>query len=917
MSTFEEILRSPQTLDEDRVLLFDGHSLAYRAYYAIRDLTAPSGEPVNAVFGFWRTVLRTLREYPSAFVAVAFDAGGITFRHEMYAEYKATRKPIPEDLAVQLPRIERLLSALGIRVFSEAGVEADDVLATLARSAASSGLQCLIVTSDKDMAQLVDDRIALLRPSGRGSSVEHQVLDPKGVCEKYGVRPGQMVDMLSLVGDVSDNVPGVPGVGEKTATRLLEEFGSLDAILSQPDCVRNERVRNSLEDHADAARLARRLITLRSDLPIGEARESCRLGPIDTDELSSFFSEVGFRSALKDLGIEASPVRPQESQHPRAPEREAEYRTVLDELTLREVIASLSEADAFALDLETTSLDPMVADIVGIAVSPSPFVGYYIPVGHDALGTPAQLALDAVLDALRPLIEGERPLIRGQNLKYDVAVLARYGIRPAGIEFDTMIASHLARPDERRHNLEQIAETYLAHRVTTYAEVAGKNGSFASVPLDAATRYAAEDAEIVQRLHAPLALALEQVGATSLFAEVEIPLITVLARMERNGILVDIDVLAEQGDELRKEIQIVEADLVEMAGGPFNPNSPKQVAEVLFERLRLPVIDRTKTGPSTSARVLSELAVHHPLPGKLMVHRELKKLLTTYIEQLPKSVHEETGRIHTSFHQASTATGRLSSSNPNLQNIPTRSEVGGRIRRAFIAPEGSALVSADYSQIELRLLAHISEDERLIDALEAGADLHRLTASHVYGIPEDHVTEVQRTTAKRINFGILYGISPYGLGRDLGVTQSEAKGFIDRFFDAYPKTRETIDRLVDQATERGYAETILGRRRPLRELGSRNVARRNFDRRNAVNTPIQGSAADVIKLAMLRIDEAIESHALAAKMLLQIHDELVFEIPQEACEGALRQIAAAMVGVLPLRVSLQVKTAVGRNWSEI
>ena len=414
-----------------------------------------------------------------------------------------------------------------------------------------------------------------------------------------------------------------------------------------------------------------------------------------------------------------------------------------------------------------------------------------------------------------------------------------------------------------------------------------------------------------------MARALEQVGATSLFCEVEIPLITVLARMERNGILVDTDVLAEQGDELRKEIQIVEADLVEMAGGPFNPNSPKQVAEILFDRLRLPVIDRTKTGPSTSARVLSELAVHHPLPGKLTVHRELKKLLTTYIEQLPKSVQRETGRIHTSFHQASTATGRLSSSNPNLQNIPTRSEVGGRIRRAFIAPKGSALVSADYSQIELRLLAHISEDERLIDALEAGADLHRLTASHVYGIPEDHVTGVQRTTAKRINFGILYGISPYGLGRDLGVTQSEAKGFIDRFFDAYPKTRETIDRLIDRATERGYAETILGRRRPLRELGSRNVARRNLDRRNAVNTPIQGSAADVIKLAMLRIDEAIEAHTLAAKMLLQIHDELIFEIPEEACEAALRQIAAAMVGVLPLKVSLQVKTAVGRDWSEI
>jgi len=911
MSTAREILRLPAEPDEGRLLLFDGHSLAYRAYYAIRDLTTRSGEPVNAVFGFWRTILQTLRAYPSAFVAVAFDAGGATFRHEMFPEYKATRKPIPEDLAAQLPQIERLLAALGIRVFSETGVEADDVLATLAQRGAEAGLTCLIVTSDKDMAQLVDDRIALLRPGGRGSKANHEVLDPDGVEEKYGVPPTQIVDLLALVGDTSDNVPGVPSVGPKTAARLLAEYGSLDDVLAGADRVKNARIRDNLTAFADAARLARRLVRLRSDLALGDVRETCRAGAIDPDELASFFADVEFRTAAEDLDLPTSRAPAV------TPERDVDYRTVLDAETLRAVVDELRATDAFALDLETTSLDAMSAEIVGIAVSPAPYVGYYIPVAHDALDAPRQLELSAVLDALRTLLEEERPGIRGQNLKYDLVVLARYGIRPKGVRFDAMIASHLACPDERRHNLESIAERYLGHRMTTYEEVAGKDGPFAAVSVEQATDYAAEDAEIVQRLYPPLSDALDAASARPLFDDVEIPLVSVLAQMERNGILVDTHTLAEQGRELRQELEIVEADLEELAGGPFNPNSPKQVAEVLFERLRLPVIDRTKTGPSTSARVLADLAVHHPLPGKLMTHRELRKLLTTYIDQLPKAVNAETGRIHTSFHQASTATGRLSSSDPNLQNIPTRTEIGGRIRRAFVAPEGSVLISADYSQIELRLLAHFAEDDRMIEAFASGADLHRLTASHVYAVPEEAVTEAQRTTAKRINFGIVYGISPYGLARDLGTTQAEAKAFIDRFFAAYPRSKETLDRLVERATGCGYAETILGRRRPLPHLASRNVARRNFDRRNAVNTPIQGSAADVIKLAMLRIGRAIEAGELRAKMLLQIHDELVFEADEAAADDVIPRVVEAMVDVLPLAVPLAVKTAVGTDWSQI
>jgi len=722
MNTYEEILRLPERIDEGRVLLFDGHSLAYRSYYAIRGLTTRSGRPVNAVFGFWRALLKTLREYPSAYCAVVFDAGGITFRHELYPDYKGTRKPIPEDLATQLPLIERLLAALGIPTLTEPGVEADDVIASIARRVAETGMDCLIITSDKDLAQLVDKRISLLRPTGRGEKISEQIIDPEGVKEKYGVDPDRIVDLLALVGDASDNVPGVPGVGEKTARRLLSEFGSLDRLLEGAKSVRNARIRENLRTYADNARRARRLIRLRSDIPIGDPRTLCRLRGIDREALDAFFNEVEFKSALSELALKTDEPQTKDP-------RRAEYRAVLDEEGLETVVDELGETDSFAIDLETTGLNPMEAEIVGIAISPRPYIGYYIPVGHDALTAPAQLPLERVLDRLRPFIEGETPHILGQNIKYDLVILMRYGLKPRGIAFDTMIASHLAHPEQRRHNLAQIAEAYLGYTVTTYAEVAGKDAPFASVPIGAATAYAAEDAEIVQRLRAPLTRALSEAGATDLFERVEIPLTSVLARMERNGILVDTEVLAKQGIELRKELEIIEADLMDMAGEPFNPSSPKQVAQILFDRLNLPVIERTKTGPSTSARVLAELAVHHPLPGKLIAYRELKKLLTTYIDQLPKAVNRTTGRIHTTFHQTSTATGRLSSSEPNLQNIPVRTEVGGRIRQAFISPPGSLLVSADYSQIELRILAHFSEDERLIGAFESGEDLHRVTAS--------------------------------------------------------------------------------------------------------------------------------------------------------------------------------------------
>ena len=912
MTTYEDLLRLPSTPDPNRLLLVDGHSWAYRAYYGIPDLTSGTGQPVGAVFGFWRALLVLMRSFPSEHVAVTFDAPGPTFRNDMYADYKANRSPMPEELRSQFPLIERLLSEFGIPVFSVPGVEADDVMASLATKATDCGLKSLIASSDKDLAQLVDDSISLLRPSGRGADSSQQVLDAYGVEAKYGVPPAQIVDMLALVGDSSDNVPGVPSVGEKTALKLLQQFETLESVLSSADKVGNRRVSENLVSHADDARLAQQLIRLKTNVDVGDVPSVCRLRGIDEAALASTLTELGFSSALAELGLEPS-AQPQ----PQAPTVATDYSAILTISQLDTLVADLRQANVLSIDLETTSKNPHEAKIVGIAVSLQPLVGYYIPIGHNLLDAPTQLDLDVVLEALRPFVEAETPQLIGQNIKYDLIILQRYGLDAKGIQFDSMIASHLTQPEERRHNLERIANAVLGCSVSSFSDVAGKDGSFASVPVEEATNYAAEDAEIVQRLHEPLVERLRSQNLMPLFESVEMPLVSVLARMQSNGILLDSDVLAAQGDEIRKELEILESDLFDIAGEPFNPNSPKQVAEILFFRLGLPVLAKTKTGPSTSAQVLARLAELHPLPGKLMKHRELKKLLTTYIDQLPKTVNPNTGRIHSSFHQTSTATGRLSSSDPNLQNIPTRTETGGRIRGAFIAAPGYVFVAADYSQIELRLLAHLSEDERLIEGFNSGMDLHRLTASHVFGLPESEVTDQLRDAAKRINFGILYGISPFGLGRELRIPQSEAKAYIDRFFSAYPRAKETIDRMIETATKKGYAETLLGRRRPLPNLTSRNMQQRNFDRRNAVNTPIQGSAADLIKLAMIHIDERIRAETPLLRMTLQIHDELVFEVPESLLESSIAIIRDGMENVYQLNLPLTTKVSTGSNWGEL
>lgn len=913
MTTYEKLLSLPEVLDPDRLLLIDGHSLAYRSYYGMPDLTTQGGRPVGAIYGFWRALLTMIRAYPAQHVAVAFDAGGRTFRHDVYAEYKANRSPMPEELRTQMPEIERMLNSLGIPLFVRTGVEADDVLASLATQAAARGIHSLIASSDKDLAQLVNDRIALLRPSGRGAQESFVRMDAGFVQEKYGVPPERMVDLLSLVGDSSDNVPGVPAVGEKTARKLLDQFGTLDDVLAGASEVKNQRVAGNLSTHAEVARRARELVQLKTDLDVGDVLQMCRLKGVDVQELVRQFSELDFERALQDLGHAAQGF-------PDSPERggvKAQYESIVTKDALDRLLNRLRECRVLSVDLETTDRNPHFAEIVGFALSPEPFVGFYIPVAHRRLEAPEQLDRGQVVDALRPILESADLDVIGQNIKYDLILLHRHGIFPKRIEFDAMIASHLADPEERRHNLERIVGSVLGKTVTRYTDIVGTGETFADVPVHQATLYAAEDAELVQRLRPPLLERLSTGGLSKLFGQVEMPLVPVLARMEANGMLLDPTVLIDQGAEIRRDMELLESDLVDMAGETFNPNSPKQVAEILFHRMGLPVIARTKTGPSTSAQVLLKLAEVHPLPGKLMRYRELQKLLTTYIEQLPKSVHPESGRVHTTFHQTATATGRLSSSDPNLQNIPTRTEIGGRIRNAFVAEKGFRLLSADYSQVELRLLAHFSQDAALMAGFEAEADLHRRTASYVFGVPEQDVPDSLREAAKRINFGILYGISPFGLARDLGISQTEAKSYIDRFFNAYPRVKETIDRLIHTATETGWAETLLGRRRPLSHLASKNIQQRNYDRRNAVNTPIQGSAADLIKMAMIRIDHRIRKELPSVRMTLQIHDELVFEVPEDLCGAAAEMVRGEMEGVYPLKVPLTVKIQHGDHWGEL
>jgi DNA polymerase-1 len=860
----------------ERILLIDASSLIYPAFHVMGELKTSTGFPTGAIYGYARTVLMLLREYPSQYVAVAFDSRGPTHRHEKFSEYKAHRPAMDEALAAQIPKIKELTDALRLKKFEVPGYEADDIIAALVPLAAAQGLDVLIVSGDKDLLQLVGDGVRVLKP-GRDVTRDLKILDSAGVQQYLGVRPDQVLDFLALVGDSVDNVPGVPGIGEKTAQKLLSQFPSLEALLENLDKVEPKKLSEKLKAFQEQARLSRELVKLNPP-PLDVSLEECRAQPPDLERLRALLEELEFRSLLQELAL--APTVPPPVQ--RAPTLALEI--VLTEEQLAALIERLQSAPEISLDTETTSEDAMTAELVGISLAIEPGAGFYIPLAHSYLGAPRQLPRDLVIAKLKDILQ-TKPII-GQNLKYDAKILRRSGIELKNIVFDSMLAAYLLDPESRK-DLNELARRYLGHSVMDFSELGAARMDL--VPIEQAARYSIADAEAVIRLKEKMLPELRSKNQEKLFYEVELPLINVLIEMELNGILLDKEILREQAKELETLATQLLQDIFRLAGQDFNPNSPKQVAYVLFEKLKLPVLRKTKTGPSTDAYVLQELASLHPLPEKLLAYRELEKLLSTYVKKLPEYINPRTGRVHTTFQQHITVTGRLSSTEPNLQNIPVRTELGGQIRKAFVAPPGRVLIGADYSQIELRVLAHLSEDPGLIGAFERDEDVHARTAATIFNIPIESVGPRERRIAKMINFGLSYGMTGYGLAQRTGLSRSEAEKFIKNYFENYPGVRAYMERVVREAEEKRYLETLLGRRRYFVELSSQT-------KREAINFPVQGTAADIMKLAMLRVYERIQSGEIRADMLLQIHDELIFEADAEAAERAAQLIKQTMEG---------------------
>jgi DNA polymerase-1 len=881
----------------ERILLIDASSLIYPAFHVMGELKTSTGFPTGAIYGYARTVLMLLREYPSQYVAVAFDSRGPTHRHEKFSEYKAHRPAMDEALAAQIPKIKELTDALKLKKFEVPGYEADDIIAALVPLAAAQGLDVLIVSGDKDLLQLVGDGVRVLKP-GRDVTRDLKILDSAGVQQYLGVRPDQVLDFLALVGDSVDNVPGVPGIGEKTAQKLLSQFPSLEALLENLDKVEPKKLSEKLKAFQEQARLSRELVQLNPP-PLDVSLEECRAQPPDLERLRALLEELEFRSLLQELAL--APTVPPPAQ--RAPTLALEI--VLTEEQLAALIERLQSAPEISLDTETTSEDAMTAELVGISLAIEPGAGFYIPLAHSYLGAPRQLPRDLVMAKLKDILQ-TKPII-GQNLKYDAKILRRSGIELKNIVFDSMLAAYLLDPESRK-DLNELARRYLGHSVMDFSELGAARMDL--VPIEQAARYSIADAEAVIRLKEKMLPELRSKNQEKLFYEVELPLINVLIEMELNGILLDKEILREQAKELETLATQLLQDIFRLAGQDFNPNSPKQVAYVLFEKLKLPVLRKTKTGLSTDAYVLQELASLHPLPEKLLAYRELEKLLSTYVKKLPEYINPRTGRVHTTFQQHITVTGRLSSTEPNLQNIPVRTELGGQIRKAFVAPPGRVLIGADYSQIELRVLAHLSEDPGLIGAFERDEDVHARTAATIFNIPIESVGPRERRIAKMINFGLSYGMTGYGLAQRTGLSRSEAEKFIKNYFENYPGVRAYMERVVREAEEKRYLETLLGRRRYFVELSSQT-------KREAINFPVQGTAADIMKLAMLRVYERIQSGEIRADMLLQIHDELIFEADAEAAERAAQLIKQTMESAFSLRVPLKVETHIGTNWGEI
>jgi len=892
--------------------LIDGSSYIYRAFYALGRLTNSKGMATQAIYGFAQMLLKVLREHEPHGVCVVFDAPGPTFRHEMYEEYKATRQRMPEDLVQQIPYIKELVRCHGVPQLEREGVEADDVIATLADKAGEEGWSVVIVSGDKDLYQLVQDpRVRQWDPQRDKTTTEKEVL------ERYGVTPRQMADFLALMGDSSDNVPGVPKVGEKTAGKLLARWDSLDGMYENLEKVSGSSLRKNLEENRERAYLSRRLVTLRRDLALDVSLDDLQASPVLEEDLESLYRELDFQSLLESFREEG--ILSGKSREPAPQAVGRTDRTVRSSEELEEVVESLRGTESFSVDLETTSENPMRAELVGVALSWKDHEACYIPVGHTGDGSEGQLSSEEVLGALTPLLEKEAPSKVGQNVKYEWVVFRRHGVALNGIGFDTMVADYLLNPGSHSHKLERIAREHLGEGMISYEDVAGKGKnqvSFAEVAVKAATEYACEDAEIAWRLAPVLRRKLAESALEELCDSLERPLIEVLASMEHKGVLVDASKLEELARELDKRMDQRAARIYELAGEDFNIQSPKQLGGILFDKLHLKVVKKTKTGPSTDVSVLETLAAEHPIAEEILDYRSLAKLKGTYAEALPKLIHPETGRIHTSYNQTVTATGRLSSSNPNLQNIPVRTEEGRKIRQAFIPAPGCVLLSADYSQIELRILAHYSGDENLVAAFREGEDVHRRTAAEVLDVAPQEVTPEMRRQAKAINFGIIYGMGPFGLARQLRISNTSAKGAIDRYFERYRGVKRFIEETVEEAKKRGYCQTLLGRIRRTPELQSRNRTVRQQGERLAVNTTIQGTAADLIKKAMIEIHGALRAEGLRSEMTVQVHDELIFEVPEDELERMKALVQERMENVRELNVPLQVDVGWGSNWGE-
>ena len=913
------------------LILIDGSNWLYRAYFALPPLRSPQGEPTGMVRGFAAMLKKLLKDYAisagSGRIAVVFDPPGDTWRNTIYDEYKATRDATPEDLSSQFPHVLTWIEAMGLPLLQVAGEEADDVIGTLTRQARAKGVPVLIVSGDKDMTQLVDEQVKLL------DTMKGQTLDAAAVKEKFGVPPQQIVEYLALIGDTSDNIPGVKGVGPKTAAKWLEEYGSLDALIKAAPGIPGKAGEN-LRAGLSNIPLARRLVTIRDELKLPVTLDALVAGAPDTTRLAALYKLLGFKGWLEEIEAAAGETAPHPGEHASPPlaasgaagqvvadSPRTRAETVFDRVALDAMLKKLEAAELISVDTETDSLDSMGAHLVGLSFATEAGHGWYVPVGHNYLGAPEQLPLEQVLSRLKALLQDPKKKKVGQHFKYDMNVLHRYGIDVQGLAFDTMLESYVLDAAGARHDMDSMAEQHLNHKTITFADVAGKGKnqvSFAQVAVDKAAEYAAEDADITLRLHQSLHPKLQaDARLLKVFETIEMPLVPVLARIEQNGVYVDAPLLKRISGEMAQRMEQLQREAWKAAEGEFNLGSPQQLQAILYEKLKLPVLAKTPKGqPSTGEDVLEQLAEQHALPQLILDWRALSKLRSTYTESLPLAINPQTGRIHTSYGQAIAATGRLSSSDPNLQNIPVRTGEGRRIRQAFVAPPGRALLSIDYSQIELRLMAHLSADPRLQVAFKAGQDIHKTTAAEVFGTALDQVTAEQRRAVKAINFGLIYGMSAFGLSKQLGIPRAESQTYMDRFFARYAGVKDYMDSTRQKAREQGYVETLFGRRLYLHDIKSRNAAQRQYAERTAINAPLQGTAADLIKLSMIDLHRFLEERGSEVRMIMQVHDELVFEGPGKELAALAPALADRMCRVSQLTVPLVADWGLGANWDE-